>query len=201
MCVSKSGGLPRRSREEGFCNYLKNMFVDYYDELSEFTNVSEAREAFVGAAEALALSGGTWEALFDAYWIHYVKARSPAQTFDKMNENFFRTTFTSRCLDALASFYSFETEYNSSEGRCDFLAVPKPGSPKPAMLVEFKYFTNAAAEKGNVLGRKEPDEETVEQALAYRKALARRPDWDRPSHAAVVEVCGNAGYNWFDLSA
>ena len=178
---------------------IKNLFVDYYDELSEVTNVDEARTAFGDAVEALALADGTWRNLFDAYWLHYVKARIPAQAFDKMNENFFRTTFTSRCLDWLAPYYSFETEYNSSEGRCDFLAIPKPGSPKPAMLVEFKYFTNAAAEKGNVLGRAEPDAETVEQALAYRKALARRPDWNHPIAATVVEVCGNTGYNWFDL--
>ncbi len=66
-------------------------------------------------------------------------------------------------------------------------------------LVEFKYFTNEAAERGKVLGRDEPDKETVDQALAYRTALARRPDWDHPILAAVVEVCGNTGYNWFDL--
>ena len=179
---------------------IRNMFVDYYDELSEFKNVDEARRAFSLASESLALADGTWRNLFDAYWQHYVKARIPAQAFDKMNENFFRTTFTSRCLDYLADFYSFETEYNSSEGRCDFLAVPKVGSPKPARLVEFKYFTNAAAEKGEVLGRAEPDAETVEQALAYRKALARRPDWNYPIDATVVEVCGNTGYNWFDLT-
>ena len=178
---------------------IKNMFVDYYDELSGVTNVDEARRAFGDAVESLALADGTWRNLFEAYWLHYVKARTPAQAFDKMNENFFRTTFTSRCLDWLAAYYSFETEYNSSEGRCDFLAIPKPGSPKPAMLVEFKYFTNAAAEKGKILGRAEPDAETVEQALAYRKALARRPDWDRTISVAVVEVCGNEGYNWFDL--
>ena len=178
---------------------IKNMFVDYYDELSEFKNVDEARNAFADAAESLALADGTWKNLFDAYWRHYVKARVPAQAFDKMNENFFRTTFTSRCLDYLAEFYSFETEHNSSEGRCDFLAVPKAGSPKPAMLVEFKYFTNEAAEKCRILGRDTPDAETVEQATAYRAALARRPDWNRPILTAVVEVCGNAGYNWFDL--
>ncbi len=34
------------------------MFVDYYDELSEFTNFDEARRAFGGAAEALALADG-----------------------------------------------------------------------------------------------------------------------------------------------
>ena len=123
----------------------------------------------------------------------------PAQGLDKINENFFRTTFTSRCLDVLPMFYSFETEYNSSEGRCDFLAIPKSGVSKPAQLVEFKYFTNAAAEKGNALGRATPDAETVKQALAYRKALARRPDWNHEIAATVVEVCGSAGYNWFDL--
>ena len=178
---------------------IRNMFVDYYDELSDVSNVDEARHAFGQAVRAHLKSEGSWRDLFDAYWQHYVKARIPAQAFDKMNENFFRTTFTSRCLDWLSTYYSFETEYNSSEGRCDFLAVPKAGSPRPAMLVEFKYFTNAAAEKGNVLGRTEPDAETVEQALAYRKALARRPDWDRQIDVAVVEVCGSAGYNWFDL--
>ena len=178
---------------------IKNMFVDYYDELSEFTNVDEARRAFVGAAQSLALEDGSWQGIFDAYWQHYVKARITAQAFDKMSENFFRTTFTSRCMDVLPMFYSFETEYNSSEGRCDFLAIPKPGVAKPAQLVEFKYFTNAAAEKGNVLGRAEPDAETVEQALAYRKALARRPDWNHEIAVTVVEVCGSAGYNWFDL--
>ncbi len=178
---------------------IKNMFVDYYDELSEFTNADEARRAFGMAIRAHLKSDGTWREIFEAYWQQYVKARIPAQAFDKMNENFFRTTFTSRCMDYLTTFYSFETEYNSSEGRCDFLAIPKPGVAKPAQLVEFKYFTNAAAEKGNVLGRAEPDAETVGQALAYRKALARRPDWNHPIAAAVVEVCGNTGYNWFDL--
>ena len=51
----------------------------------------------------------------------------------------------------------------------------------------------------NALGRDAPDKETVDQALAYRTALARRPDWDHPILTAVVEVCGNTGYNWFDL--
>ena len=179
---------------------IKNMFVDYYDELSEFTNVDEARRAFVQSARAHVKAGGTWRGIFDAFWQHYVKARIPAQAFDKINENFFRTTFTSRCLDVLPMFYSFETEYNSSEGRCDFLAIPKPGVAKPAQLVEFKYFTNTAAEKGNILGRDEPDAETVRQALDYRKALARRPDWNHEISVTVVEVCGSAGYNWFDLS-
>ena len=60
-------------------------------------------------------------------------------------------------------------------------------------------FTNEAAEKGKILDRDTPDAETVKQALDYRKALARRPDWKHPIDVAVVEVCGSAGYNWFEL--
>ena len=40
-----------------------------------------------------------------------------------------------------------------SEGRCDFLAILKPGVAKPAQLIEFKYFTNAAAVEGKILDR------------------------------------------------
>ena len=64
---------------------IKNMFVDYYDELSEFTNVDEARRGFARAASALVKADGAWRDVFDAYWRHYVKARIPAQAFDKMN--------------------------------------------------------------------------------------------------------------------
>ena len=86
-----------------------------------------------------------------------------------------------------------------SEGRCDFLAIPKLGVAKPAQLVEFKYFTNAAVGRARCPQRAAPDAETVKQALDYRKALARRPDWNHEVAATVVEVCGSAGYNWFDL--
>ena len=35
----------------------------------------------------------------------------------------------------------------TSAGRCDFLATPKPGLAKGAMLVEFKYFSGAEAKR------------------------------------------------------
>lgn len=179
---------------------IKNMLVDYYDELSRFKNADEARRAFVGAAKELALYKGTWQALFEAYWQFYVKARIPAQAFDKMNENFFRTTFASRTWDVLPMYYSIETEYNTSEGRCDFLAIPKVGFNKPACLIEFKYFTASEVEKHNLLGRTTPDEETVEQAKHYRESLTRRPYWHCPIETYVVEVCSSRGYNWFAIA-
>ena len=43
---------------------IKSMFVDYYDELSEFTNIDEARTAFSDAAESLALGDGLWKGVF-----------------------------------------------------------------------------------------------------------------------------------------
>ena len=179
---------------------IRNMLVDYYDELGKFKNGLEARNCFVGAAESLALNGGTWQALFEAYWQHYVKARIPAQAFDKINENFFRTTFASRVWDVLPRYYSIETEYNTPEGRCDFLAIPKPGFDKPACLVEFKYFKANEVKKGKLLGRATPDEETVAQAKRYRTSLPRRPGWRSEIVTYVVEVCSRRGYNWFEIA-
>lgn len=40
----------------------------------------------------------------------------------------------------------------------------------------------------------------VSSLVTCRHALARRPDWNHPIDVTVVEVCGNTGYNWFDLS-
>ena len=178
---------------------IRNMFVDYYDELSEFRNEDEARRHFIGAAEDLVMNDGTWANVFEQFWLYYVKARIPAQAFDKMNENFFRTTFASRTWDALPMFYTIEMEYNTPAGRCDFLATPKPGLAKGAMLVEFKYFSGAEAKRLFAAERAEPDAETLAQAKRYRDSLPSRPGWDHAVETAVVEVYGNLGYRWFPV--
>ena len=179
---------------------IRNMFVDYYDELSGFTNEDVARRHFIGAAEDLVMNGGTWANVFEQFWQHYVKARIPAQAFDKMNENFFRTTFASRTWDALPMFYTIEMEYNTPAGRCDFLAVPKPGLAKGAMLVEFKYFSGAEAKRLHAAERAEPDAETLAQAKRYRDSLSSRLGWDFAVETAVVEVYGDLGYRWFPVA-
>ena len=179
---------------------IRNMFVDYYDELSAFANEDEARRHFIGAARDLVKNGGTWANVFEQFWQHYVKARIPAQAFDKMNENFFRTTFASRTWDALPMFYTIEIEYNGPAGRCDFLATPKPGLAKGAMLVEFKYFTKQdGAARLCADKAREPDAETLAQARRYRDSLLARPDWRHAVETAVVEVYGNLGYRWFPV--
>ena len=179
---------------------IRNMFVDYYDELSEFTNEDEARRHFIGAARDLVKNGGTWQNVFEQFWQHYVKARIPAQAYDKMNENFFRTTFASRTWDALPMFYTIEIEYNTPAGRCDFLAVPKPGLAKDAMLVEFKYFTKKdGAARLFADENRMPDVETFAQAERYRASLPARPGWNHAVETAVVEVYADLGYRWFPV--
>ena len=188
---------------------IKNMFVDYYDELMQFTNENEARTHFVGACEALTLDGGTWRNVFEQYWQYYVKARIPAQAYDQMNENFFRLTFTSRAWDVLPMFYSLEQEYNTPEGRIDFLATPKPGTGLIACMVEFKYYHgNELAAIGvktkadgtcDFSARTEPDAETLAQAKRYAASLPKRPGWEYPIECVVIEVYSHYGYQWFPV--
>ena len=178
---------------------IRNMFVDYYDELSGFTNEDEARRHFIGAAKDLVKNGGTWENVFRQFWLYYVKARIPAQAYDQMNENFFRTTFASRAWDALPMFYTIEIEYNTPAGRCDFLAIPKPGLDKPAMLIEFKYFRGEEAKKLHGASNREPDAETIAQARRYRESLPARPGWKHQIETAVIEVYSNLDYRYFPV--
>ena len=180
---------------------IRNMFVDYYDELSAFTNEDVARRHFIGAAEDLVTNGGTWANVFEQFWQHYVKARIPAQAFDKMNENFFRTTFASRCMDAMPFFYSVWSEFNVSSGRIDFLASPKPGTNLRACLIEFKYMNCAEADRTHLLGKDHPEPEDVRQTMEYLDSLVQDPNWThgREVEVVIVEVAGNRGYNWFEV--
>lgn len=180
---------------------IRNMFVDYYDELMAFDNYSEAMQHFVPACAALRKGQGSWREVFAVWWDYYVKARIPAQAYDQMNENFFRTTFASRCMDALPHFYSVWSEFNVATGRIDFLASPKPGTNLRACLIEFKYMTGAEADRTHLLEKKSPDPADVRQTWDYVDSLVRDPNWThgREIEVVIVEVGGNRGYNWHTL--
>ena len=180
---------------------IRNMFVDYYDELMAFRNYSEAMAHFVTACSSLVDGSGSWREVFAVWWDHYVKARIPAQSFDKMNENFFRTTFASRCMDAMPMEYSVWSEFNVPAGRIDFLASPKPGTGLRACLIEFKYVTCAEADRTHLLERDEPDADVVRQTRTYLESLRATPNWPHGDDvdAYVVEIAGNRGYRWFEI--
>ena len=182
---------------------IRNMFVDYYDELMAFDNYDEARQHFVPACAALRKGKGSWREVFAVWWDYYVKRRIPAQAYDHMNENFFRTTFASRCMDALPMFYSVWSEFSVSAGRIDFLASPKPGTGLKACLIEFKYMTGAEADRTHLLEKDRPEPADVRQALDYLESLVRDPNWShgRNVEVVIVEVGGNRGYNWFPVEA
>ena len=182
---------------------IRNMFVDYYDELMAFDNYSEAQRHFVPACAALRKGQGTWREVFAVWWDFYVRARIPAQAYDQMNENFFRTTFASRCMDALPRFYSVWSEFNVSAGRIDFLASPKPGTGLRACLIEFKYMTGAEADRTHLLEKTAPDPADVKQTWDYVDSLVQDPNWThgRDIEIVIVEVGGSRGYNWHTLQA
>ena len=208
---------PKRFGKSVICSMLEHYYdvnrKDDFERLFGWSDIgkdpTKFRNSFLGAARDLITNGGTWENLFEQYWIHYVKARIPAQAFDKINENFFRLTFTSRTMDALLGYYSFEQEYNTPEGRVDFLATPRPGNTRPALLIEYKYFKSSelAAIEIEVKGdgtcdaskRTEPDAETLAQARRYRDSLPKRHGWDAEIVTKAIEVYCHYGYKWFEV--
>jgi hypothetical protein len=76
----------------GFPNLTaKKIFIGYYNELHRLDAVDLFAPLFQRFTE-----DRDWAALFAGYWKHYI-CRIPAQTFDKANENFYRSTFFELC--------------------------------------------------------------------------------------------------------
>ncbi len=139
---------------------------------------------------------GDWSAVYAAF-ADVALAKVPAQTYDKANENFFRTMFYVQCACYMEGEYRVAVESNLPGGRADFVAVPYPGtSHRTAAVIEFKYFRTAEAERLGVLDWTEPPAEAKAQADRYAADLrAIYPGYAVESH--VVCIAGSKGYRFW----
>ncbi len=114
---------------------LREIFADYYNTLARIVVTKDYTPYFRQFLADLDL-----EKLFAGYWEVYV-GELPAQLFDKMNENFFRTTFFELCSRYLSQDFTFGVEVSHLSGRSDWEMLGKPESPYANLkfLLEFKY--------------------------------------------------------------
>ncbi|HAS81574.1 MAG TPA: AAA family ATPase, partial [Verrucomicrobia bacterium] len=83
---------------------MKKIFTEYFNELEHI----EVSLGYTGMFQQF-LKDHDWSALFAGYWTQYV-GQIPAQAFDKVNENFFRTTFFELCKRYLSPDFMFAIE-------------------------------------------------------------------------------------------
>ncbi|MFH0925535.1 MAG: AAA family ATPase, partial [bacterium] len=122
---------------------MKKIFTDYFNTIENIEVSKGYTDIFRQFLNDLEI-----EKLFKGYWEVYV-SQFPAQIFDKMNENFFRTTFYELCTRYLSYDFTFAIETNHPSGRSDWEMLGKFHTQykHQKFLIEFKHFNNTEGKK------------------------------------------------------
>lgn len=137
------------------------------------------------------------ETLFQGYYKEYL-SQFPAQSFDKINENFVRSTFYELCGRYLSSGYTFAIEQNYPSGRCDWEMTGRPNTSAHGekQIAEFKYFPAKEARKIKALLH--PYSEDVTQVQGYAKDILATFPFLR-MRKYVIYVMANKGYRIWEV--
>ena len=172
---------------------MREIFTEYFNTLARI----EVSQGYVPYFEQF-LVDLDLEKLFAGYWEVYV-GQLPAQLFDKMNENFFRTTFFELCSRYLARDFTFGVEVNHPSGRSDWEMLGKPDSAYANLkfLLEFKYTpVKDEAQIAHWLQLSAPLPEDVAQITRYAEDIHREfPQFTVQQY--IVYIVGRKGYRLF----
>lgn len=173
---------------------VKTIFTDYYNELEEI-NISSGYETMFRQF----LKDGDWADLFAGYWRQYI-GQIPAQAFDKVNENFFRTTFYSLCTQFLSRYFVFTIEENLPSGRADWQALGRTGTrfESVAAVMEFKHFPRNKGTAQGVLDLERPSDEDICQITEYADDVQLR-HCDKKVRRFMVYTVGCAGFRVWEV--
>jgi len=173
---------------------IRKIFADYYNQLSRI----DVSHGYTPYFEQF-LTDLDLEKLFAGYWEVYV-GQLPVQLFDKMNENFFRTTFFELCTRYLSQYFTFGVEVNHPSGRSDWEMLGKPDSAfaNRKFLLEFKYAPMTDERKARLLQLEAPLPEDVAQLKGYAEDIHREfPQFTMRKY--VVYIVGRKGYVMFGV--
>ncbi|WP_342662131.1 AAA family ATPase [Desulfobacter curvatus] len=173
-------------------NTLREIFVDYYNELNKF----EVSRGYTRMFEQFAKDGDL-EKLFAGYYSAYL-GMFPAQAWDKINENFIRCTFYELCVRYHSWDFTFSMEVNYPSGRSDWEMTGKYHTKlkDTKTIIEFKYVPAKDADK--ILSLKAPHKQDAAQVLGYKKdALQLFPHFDIKTY--LIYIAGNRGFRFFNL--
>jgi hypothetical protein len=171
---------------------VAEVFANYFNILARVEVSSGYNDMFTAFVQDLDLGK-----LFAGYYRVYL-GQIPAQAFDRINENFVRTTFFELCSRYLSWAFSFAIEVNYPSGRSDWEMLGRPEGDwrNQKWVVEFKYLPKSSGQNVNELVV--PDPAAVAQVKAYAQdILASFPEYT--IRTAVCVVQGRAGFKWFDV--
>ncbi|TYT75819.1 AAA family ATPase [Desulfobotulus mexicanus] len=174
---------------------MRRIFVEYFNELYRIdvsTGYGDMMQYFVKTLDL--------KPLFAGYWQEYV-SQLPEAVFSQVNENFYRTTFYELCSRYLSRWFTWNVERSYPKGRTDLEFVGKFNECFAGirMVIEFKYFSNAAFKKFNIsIENFTMISEDTEQIAGYVEGLKKEyPEAKVSQH--VIYCFGNGGFKVFDI--
>ena len=178
---------------------MRQIFVEYFNELHRIDVSTQYAEMMQGFIDTLNISQ-----LFEDYWTLYV-SQLPEAIFQKMNENFYRTTFFELCSRYLSSWFTFNVERSYPQGRSDLEFVGKYHERFAGVriVIEFKYFSNSELKKMKTTVKKfSLREEDTLQIAGYVEGLKLEyPVNEYPNvkiSQYVIYCFGNKGFRVFE---
>jgi len=174
---------------------MRQIFVEYFNELHRIdvsTKYAEMMQNFVNQPDL--------PRLFADYWELYV-SQLPEAVFQKVNENFYRTTFFELCSRYLSKWFTWNVERSYPRGRTDLEFVGKYHEKFAGtrMVIEFKYYSNAEFGKLHTpIGEFTLREEDTLQIAGYAEGLRQEyPEADISQY--VIYCFGNQGFRVFAI--
>lgn len=165
---------------------LKKIFTDYFNEIEQL-NVSigytKYFERFLNDLDITKLFAG--------YFEHYI-GQIPAQACDKMNENFYRTTFYELCTRYLSHDFVFTIETNYPSGRSDWEMLGKYHTlfKNLKWVIEFKHFTQAQVRKQGIAKLKSARDQEARQVIGYAQdILTQFPEYQIRKYVIYTIAC------------
>ena len=188
------------TRQDDFCLKLPNLnmrkiFVEYFNEIHQIdvsTKYAEMMQNFVNRPDM--------PRLFADYWELYI-SQLPEAIFQKVNENFYRTTFFELCSRHLSRWFTWNVERSYPLGKSDLEFVGKYHEKFAGKrtVIEFKYYSNKKFRKLRTsVGKFALLEKDTGQLAGYIKGLRKEyPEADISQY--VIYCFGNIGFRVFEI--
>jgi len=174
---------------------MQQIFAEYFNEIHRIdvsTKYAEMMQNFVSRPDL--------PRLFADYWERYI-SQLPEAVFQKVNENFYRTTFFELCSRYLSKWFTWNVERSYPKGKSDLEFVGKYHEKFAGkrIVIEFKYYSNAKAkERGIDIGTFSLREKDTEQIAGYVEGL--KQEYPEANISEYVIYCfGNRGFRVFEI--
>lgn len=174
---------------------MQKIFAEYFNELYNIdvsTRYAEMMQGF--------LNNPDLKKLFADYWQLYV-GQLPEAVFNRVNENFYRTTFYELCSRYLSTWFTWNLERSYPKGRSDLEFVGKYHEKFAGIrwVIEFKYFSNTEWSRMNTsIEDFTVRDEDTKQILGYKEGL--RYEYPQAFVQMFVIYCiGNQGFKVIEV--